>query len=360
MAEALRQAERGLYTTHPNPRVGCVIVYQGEMIAAGWHEYTGGPHAEINALNAAEIPQAADFYITLEPCSHHGRTPPCVEAVIAAKPARVIVAMQDPNPDVAGRGLDQLRAAGVEVVTGILETRARALNQGFVKRMEQGLPHVSVKMAASLDGRTALANGESQWISGEASRRDVQFQRARASAILSSSQTVLDDNPRLDVRLSREDLRQQRDVFQPVRVIVDSQLRMQGNETLFSGGGEVWIYTLPEHLARATKLREAGAVVIANQAGGGHRVDLEAMLRDLARRDINEIHTECGPQLAGALIRQGLVDRILLYQAPLLLGNRARGLFDLGEIEAMAERKSCKLEDLRQFGDDLRLTLKPE
>ena len=360
MAEALRQAARGLYTTHPNPRVGCVVVRDDAMVSAGWHEYTGGPHAEVNALSAATIPEGADFYVTLEPCSHHGRTPPCVDALIDARPARVVVAMQDPNPEVSGRGLAKLRAAGVDVVSGILETRACELNRGFVKRMQRGMPHVSVKMAVSLDGRTALANGDSRWITGEASRRDVQFQRARASAILSSAQTVLDDDPRLDVRLHHDELGQRREVLQPVRVIADSRLRLRGDEALFARGGDVWIYTLDDSTSHAAELRAVGATVIAVRASDHDHIDLKSMLHDLADREINEVHTECGPTLAGALIRQGLADRILLYQAPHLLGSQARGAFDLGKIETMAERKSCKLEDLRQLGDDLRLTLRLE
>ena len=208
MAEALRQARKGLYSAPPNPSVGCVIVSNNEMISTGWHEFTGGPHAEVNAISSAEIPEAADFYVTLEPCSHHGRTPPCVEAVMAAKPSRVIVAMQDPNPDVSGRGLELLQAAGIEVKCGVLEAEARSLNRGFVKRMEQGLPFVSVKMASSLDGGTALKNGISQWITGDAARQDVQFLRARSSAILSSAQTVLDDDPSLNLRLDVIDLEQ--------------------------------------------------------------------------------------------------------------------------------------------------------
>ena len=359
MAEALRQANRGLYTTHPNPRVGCVIVHQDEQIASGWHEFAGGPHAEANALRAAEIPVGADFYITLEPCSHHGRTPPCVDAVIEARPARVIVAMQDPNPEISGRGLEKLRVQTIEVVTGILENEARELNRGFVKRMEQGLPYVSVKMATSLDGRTALANGESQWITGEAARRDVQFQRARASAILSSAQTVIDDDPSLNVRLTSEALGQRRTVHQPVRVVVDSQGRLTGQERIFSIDGDIWVYSLNAESYGAKRLRDAGAQVIAVQAEGEH-ISLNAMLRDLATRGINEVHSECGAELSGALIQQGVVDQIILYQAPHLLGNRARGAFDLGEIESMTQRKNCKIQDMRQLGDDLRLTLRLE
>ena len=357
MAEALRQARRGLYTTHPNPRVGCVIAQQDKLVASGYHEFTGGPHAEVNALNSAPISEATDFYVTLEPCSHHGRTPPCVDAVIAARPTRVIVAMQDPNPEVAGRGLDKLRQAGIEVITGIMEDEARQLNRGFIKRMQRQLPLVSVKMAVSLDGRTALANGDSNWITGEAARRDVQFQRAQASAILTSAQTVLDDNPRLDVRLDNTDLGHNREVLQPVRVVVDSRLRLTGEESIFTVGGDVWVYTLDDDSDAGKRLRDAGARVIGISGGAEGHVDLESLMRDLAERGINEVHTECGANLAGALIRQKLADQVLLYQAPHLLGDRARGAFNIGEITTMADRISCKIQDSRQLGNDLRLTL---
>ncbi len=360
MAEALRAARRGLYSTQPNPRVGCVIVKDDRRLATGWHEYTGGPHAEVNALASAEIPPGADFYVTMEPCSHYGRTPPCVDAVLAASPARVIVAMTDPNPEVAGRGLDKLRAAGVTVETGVLESEALALNPGFVKRMLHGLPHVSVKMASSLDGKTALNNGASRWITGEPARRDVQFLRARASAILSSASTVLADDPSLDVRLDRDDLGQERDVRQPPRVIVDSRLRLDGRQRIFTSGGEVWIYTTSNDATARARLEDRGAQVVAIDTAADGRVSLPAMLRDLARREISEIHCECGAKLAGALIEQGLADELILYLAPHLLGDAARGGFDLGELTAMDQRIDTRLRDQRQVGDDLRLTLSLE
>ncbi len=360
MAEALRQARKGLYSTPPNPAVGCVIVAQNKMIASGWHEFTGGPHAEVNAIGSTDIPEAANFYVTLEPCSHHGRTPPCVEAVLAAKPARVVVAMQDPNPKVSGRGLELLRAAGIEVKCGVLEAEARWLNRGFVKRMEQGLPFVGIKMACSLDGGTALKNGFSQWITGDAARRDVQFLRARSSAILSSAQTVLDDDPSLNLRLDMTDLEQNCAIRHPVRVIVDSRLRLSGNEKLFSTAGEIWIVSLSQDEDKLEQLRGLGATVIQAASTPQGQVNLEAMLRDLAMRGINEIHSECGQHLAGALIDQSLVDQIQLYLAPHLLGSAARGVFDLGELNSMEQRKNCKIRDFRQFGEDLRLTLELE
>lgn len=358
MADALREARRGLYSTPPNPCVGCVVVHRGERIASGWHEYAGGPHAEVNAIDAAAIPAGADFYVTLEPCSHHGKTPPCVDALIAARPRRVIAAVEDPNPEVGGRGLRILRDHGIEVVSGVLAEQAQDLNRGFFKRMRQGLPFVSVKMASSLDGRTALANGVSKWISGEAARRDVQFQRARAAAILSSAQTVLDDDPSLDLRLTREDLGQRREPRQPVRALLDSRLRLTGGERVFATGGPVWIYTCSSDSRRRQALEGRGAQVIEVPAGNGGSLSLQAVVRDLAARGINELHSECGPRLAGALLDAGLVDQVLLYLAPHLLGNAARGVFDLGEITAMEQRRNCRIYDIRHIGEDLRLTLK--
>lgn len=357
MAEALRQARKGLYSAHPNPRVGCVIVKDGKRIASGWHEYAGGAHAEVNAITAAPIPAGSDFYVTLEPCSHHGRTPPCVDALIESKAARVVVAVEDPNPEVGGRGLERLRNNGIEVVTGVLEEQARELNRGFFKRMIEGLPFVSIKMACSLDGRSALANGLSKWISGEPARRDVQFQRARAAAILTSAQTVLDDDPSLDLRLTREDLGQRREPRQPVRVVVDSALRLDGRERIFGCGGEIWIYTCSDDAQRRQALERCGARVIETARGDAGTVSLRALLQDLAGREINEVHSECGPRLAGALIDAGLADQVLLYMAPRLLGSGSRGVFDLAEIAAMEDSKSCRICDIRQLGEDLRLTL---
>ena len=358
MAAALREARRGLYSAHPNPSVGCVVVKDAERIAAGWHEFAGGPHAEVNAIDSAAIPPGADFYVTLEPCSHHGRTPPCVDALIAVQPRRVVAAVEDPNPQVGGRGLQMLREHGIEVVSGVLEDQACELNRGFFKRMRQGLPFVSVKMASSLDGGTALANGVSQWISGEPARRDVQFQRARASVILSSAQTVLDDDPALNLRLTSADLGQRREPRQPVRALIDSQLRLGGSERIFDGGGEVWIYTCSDDSVRRRALEDRGARVFELPAEDGGSVSLHVVMRDLASRGINEVHSECGPRLAGALIDAGLVDQVLLYLAPHLLGSTARGLFDLGEITAMEERRNCRICDIRRIGEDLRLTLK--
>jgi len=357
MAEALRQARKGLYSTPPNPCVGCVIVYDDVMLASGWHGYSGGPHAEVNALLAADIPVGADVYVTLEPCSHHGKTPPCVDALIEAKPARVIVAMQDPNPQVSGRGLQQLRDRGIEVIVGVLEAEARDLVRGFVKRMEQGMPFVSVKMALSLDGRSALKNGSSNWITSTPARRDVQFLRARVGAILSSAQTVLDDDPGLNLRLSKQELKQIFEVRQPVRVVLDSRLRLSGSEKLFTIQGDIWIYTLSADKQRRERLEARGATVIPITPDESGRIDLLTMMQDLAQRGINDVHSECGQRLAGALIAQQLADELVLYLAPHLLGSAARGGFDLGELTAMEQRKTCSMRDIRQLGEDLRLTL---
>ncbi|MDH3760518.1 MAG: bifunctional diaminohydroxyphosphoribosylaminopyrimidine deaminase/5-amino-6-(5-phosphoribosylamino)uracil reductase RibD [Gammaproteobacteria bacterium] len=360
MAQALRLARKGFYSAHPNPRVGCVIVKNDVLLGEGWHQFTGGAHAEVNAIQSTVIPAGADFYVTLEPCSHHGRTPPCVDAVIAARAARVIVAMQDPNPEVSGRGLEQLRKSGIEVISGVLESEARQLNRGFIKRMQQQLPFVSIKMALSLDGRSALANGVSQWISGEAARRDVQYLRAGASAILSSAQTVLDDDPSLNTRLGSEELNQSLAPRQPVRVLVDSQLRLSGKEKIFSTDGEIWIYSCSENEAVKRQLRDSGAQVIDISATESGQVSLQAMLRDMAARGINDVHTECGPRLAGALIDQQLADQLILYLAPHLLGDQARGGFSLGELTTMDRRKTCRICDIRQIGEDIRLTLNLE
>lgn len=357
MAEALREARKGLYSTPPNPAVGCVVVSDGVRLASGWHEITGGAHAEVNAINAADIPAGSEFYVTLEPCSHHGRTPPCVDALIRARPSRVVVAMQDPNPEVSGRGLAKLRDDGIAVTCGVLENEARQINRGFVKRMEQGRPFVSLKMASSLDGRTALKNGISQWITSEPARKDVQFLRARASAILSSASTVKADNPTLNLRLTREDLGQTLEPRQPVRIIVDSKLRLEGNEKIFSGSGEIWVCTTSNDSVRQQALVDRGAKILSIEPNDDGSVNLEAMMFQLGALGINEIHTECGKSLAGALIDNSLVDQLQLYMAPHLLGNDARGLFDLAELDSMDQRTEVSIRDVRKVGEDLRLTL---
>jgi diaminohydroxyphosphoribosylaminopyrimidine deaminase/5-amino-6-(5-phosphoribosylamino)uracil reductase len=357
MAQALRLARNGLYSTHPNPRVGCVIVKNEKLVAQGWHEFTGGPHAEIMAINSSRVPVGSDFYVTLEPCSHQGRTPPCVDALIRLKPRRVIIAIQDPNPAVAGQGVARLEAADIEVIKGVLEPEARALNPGFISRMLKGRPFVRLKMAMSLDGRTALKNGSSQWISGEAARKDVQFLRARSSAILTSASTVIKDDPSLNLRLSKQELGQEIEVRQPVRVIVDAQLRLRGSEKIFDTDGDIWIYTLNHNSADVDRLVAAGAKVEVMKNNQQDHIQLADLMSHLARREINEIHTECGQTLAGALLQAQLVDEMILYMAPQLLGNQSRGAFELGELTQMTDSVHCSIETIRKIGDDMRLTL---
>jgi diaminohydroxyphosphoribosylaminopyrimidine deaminase/5-amino-6-(5-phosphoribosylamino)uracil reductase len=356
MAQALRLARNGLYSTHPNPRVGCVVVKDEKLVAQGWHEFAGGPHAEVNAIKSGRVPASSDFYVTLEPCSHQGRTPPCVDQLIQLKPARVIIAMQDPNP-VAGAGVARLEAAGIEVINGVLETESRHLNPGFITRMEKGRPFVRLKLAMSLDGRTALNNGSSLWISGEAARQDVQLLRARCSAILTTASTVIEDDPSLNIRLSKQDLGQQVEVRHPVRVILDTQLRLSGREKIFQTSGEIWIYTLNANPRDIERLIATGAKVEVFENDAHGRINLIELMSHLAQREINEIHTECGQTLAGALVRERLVDEMLIYMAPKLMGSWSRGAFDLGEITHMSDSLDCSIEQIRKIGDDLRLTL---
>ncbi|RLA13114.1 MAG: bifunctional diaminohydroxyphosphoribosylaminopyrimidine deaminase/5-amino-6-(5-phosphoribosylamino)uracil reductase RibD [Gammaproteobacteria bacterium] len=357
MAQALRLAHKGLYSTHPNPRVGCVVVKNEKLVAQGWHEFTGGPHAEINATESSRVPVGSDFYVTLEPCSHQGRTPPCVDALIKLMPRRVIVAMQDPNPAVAGRGIAKLKAAGIEVIEGVLESEARDLNPGFISRMLNGRPFVRLKMAMSLDGRTALKNGRSQWISGEAARKDVQFLRARSSAVLTSASTVIKDNPSLNIRLSKQELGQEVGVRQPVRVIVDAQLRLSGSEKIFDTDGDIWIYTLNHNSADVDRLVAAGAKVEVMKNNQQDHIQLVDLMSHLANREINEIHTECGQILAGALLQAQLVDEMIIYMSPQLMGSQSRGAFELGELTRMSDSVHCGIEQIRNIGDDMRLTL---
>jgi len=346
MALALRLAELGLNSTSPNPRVGCVIVRDGEVIGEGWHQRAGTPHAEVHALQqAGAAARGATVYVTLEPCSHHGRTPPCAEALIASGVARVVAAMRDPNPQVAGRGLVQMEAAGISVDCGLLEEAARELNIGFVSRMTRGRPWVRSKAAASLDGKTALANGVSQWITGPAARQDVQAWRARACAMLTGVGTVLADDPQLNVR----DIETTR---QPLRVVVDSQLRTPPGAKILRGGA--LIVCANDDAAKRQALQEAGAEVLALPGVDG-RVDLACLLQTLAEREVNEVMVEAGAALNGALLAAGLVDELVLYLAPMLLGDTARGLFELPAMRSMEERKNLILRDVRQVGNDMRV-----
>jgi diaminohydroxyphosphoribosylaminopyrimidine deaminase/5-amino-6-(5-phosphoribosylamino)uracil reductase len=347
MARALQLAARGLNTTSPNPRVGCVLVHDEEIVGEGWHMRAGEPHAEVHALRAAgKQARGATAYVTLEPCSHHGRTPPCADALIEAGVARVVCAMQDPNPQVAGQGIARLRAAGIEVESGLMETSARELNVGFVSRMTRGLPWVRSKIAASLDGRTALANGTSKWITGEAARQDVQHWRARSCAVLTGIGTVLADDPQLNVRIATE--------RQPLRVVLDSALRMSPAARMLQSG-KVLVCTASQDAGKRAALEQQGAEVLLLADAAG-QVDLSAVLRELAQRGCNEVLVEAGRVLNGALLQAGLVDELVLYLAPQMLGDAARGMADLGELLRLEQRVELAWRDVRRVGDDLRIT----
>ena len=361
MARAIRLARLGLYTTDPNPRVGCVIVKNDELVAEGWHRRAGEPHAEKIALaTAGDRAAGATAYVTLEPCCHHGRTPPCSDALIAAGVERVVVAMQDPNPLVAGKGLEQLRAAGIEVVSGVLADEAARLNPGFIKRMSRGMPYVRCKLAMSLDGRTAMASGESKWITSDASRRDVHRLRARSSAVVTGIGTVLADDPALTVRLPLDALdgvTSEEDIHQPLRVVLDTHLSISSDARLFRQPGETILVTTSDDVLAAEPLLAAGATVLRQD----HRdeIDLEAVLAHLAETGVNEVLIESGATLAGAAVSAGFVDELVIYLAPHLMGDAARGLLHLPGIGTMAQRIELTMTDLRQVGPDIRLTLIP-
>lgn len=351
MARALQLAERGLWTTSPNPRVGCVLELAGQVVGEGWHEKAGEPHAEVHALRAAgDRARGATAYVTLEPCSHTGRTPPCAEALIAAGVSRVVAAMTDPNPLVAGQGLAMLRTAGIDTASGLLENEARELNIGFVSRMTRGRPWLRLKAAASLDGKTALNNGVSQWITGPEARRDGQRWRARVCAILTGIGTVRDDDPQLNVR----DVETPR---QPLRVVVDSRLETPLTARILQGG-PVLIAGAIENAEKSALLRSTGAevLILPNAAG---KVELKDLLAALGRRGINEVHAEAGFKLNGSLLREGLVDELLLYLAPCLIGHAASGLFNLPELATLDGKRLLQIRDLRQIGEDIRLIARP-
>jgi len=360
MQRALTLAARGLETTDPNPRVGCVIAQRGRVVAEGWHERAGEAHAEVAALVAAGAQaRGADVYVTLEPCSHHGRTPPCVEALAAAQVARVVYAMADPNPQVDGRGAAALRAAGISVEAGLLAQEAAELNAGFVKRMRHGRPLVRVKLAMSLDGRTALASGESRWITGDVARADVQHWRARSSAVLTGVGTVLADDPRLDVRLPDETPGRAR--RQPLRIVLDTRLRTPPASRLLQvGGGEVLILTgvTSADDPRAAALAGHGARLESLPMAAG-RLALPAVLDRLGELELNEVLVEAGATLAGELLRQGLIDELLLYVGPRLLGPEARSLVTLPDPGALEHAPSFAFFETQQLGEDLRLRLRP-
>ncbi len=376
MAAALRLAERGMATTSPNPRVGCVIVADGEIVGSGWHRRAGEPHAEPLALaQAGARARGATAYVTLEPCAHHGRTPPCADALIAADIRRVVVAATDPNPLVAGRGLARLAAAGIETGHGLLADAARELTIGFFTRMTRGRPWLRLKAAASLDGKTALADGQSQWITGADARRDGHRWRARACAILTGSGTVRHDDPRLSVRdvdwrewgdwndWSDRDNRSEAGELPPrapLKVVVDSRLTLSPEARLFADNAPVLIATAmvetPDTAARFAALRARGAeIVFLPDENKREQVDLPTLCAELARRGVNELHVEAGQRLNGALIEAGLADELLLYLAPSLMGDTALGLFALPPLSSLQECRRLEWRDVRRIGGDLRI-----
>ena len=351
MSSALQLARLGLNTTHPNPRVGCVITRDGQVVGSGWHKKAGEAHAEINALReAGDKAEGATAYVTLEPCSHSGRTPPCVEALIAARVSRVVFALEDPNPEVNGNGFQRLHKAGIEVQSGLMAAQAEELNSGFLRRMRLGRPWVRIKLAQSMDGHIALGNGSSQWIRGTVERADVQSWRARSDVIMTGIGTVLADDPSLNVR-NRKNARQ------PARVIIDSQWRTPANARLLNLPGQVLIAGLNRN-AVPDALGETSAECMVLPSSEG-QVDMKAVLRELGDRGFNEVQVEAGATLCGTLIQQELVDELLIYQAPVILGGGAVSPFAAPRLDNMDDRVHLEWVDARRIGKDLRLRLKP-
>lgn len=362
MARALRLAERGRYTSMPNPRVGCVLVKGDLVIAEGWHIRAGEGHAEVNALAlAGENALGATAYVTLEPCSHTGRTGPCAQALATAGVVRVVYAMEDPNPLVSGQGLELLRKAGVEVSGPLLEDQARLLNPGFIKRMERKLPWVRCKLAMSLDGRTAMASGESKWITGPKARADVQRLRAQSCALVIGIGSLLQDNSSLTVRAAELGLDNAESIAlrQPLRVILDSRLQLPRDALILKQSTPILVVHNGES-TNQSRLASWPAHVEFLSLGGPHgQIDLDALLIELARRQCNEVMVEAGAKLAGSFLRRGLLDEILIYMAPKLLGSNARSLFEL-PLDSMSAALSLKITDMRAIGHDWRITAVPD
>ena len=360
MQRALELAARGLYTTSPNPRVGCVIVRHQQIVGEGWHQQAGGPHAEVHALQqAGGNARGATAYVTLEPCSHHGRTPPCADALIRAGVSRVVGAVRDPNPEVAGRGYQKLRDAGITVTEACLEDKARQLNEGFFLRMTRGRPFVRLKLAMSLDGRTAMASGESQWITGAEARRDVQTLRARSCAIITGADSVLIDNPAMTVRPREAGL----DIpagleRQPLRVIIDGQQRLDPGRRIFTEKGDILLAGTRPRVQPFQRDPALGSLSEWHGEKQG-KTDLTSLLDHLGSLGCNEVLVETGAQLAGAFVAAGLVDELVIYCAPTLLGSRARPLLDLG-LDKMKQQLRWHWQDVSMSGNDLRLTLRTE
>lgn len=350
MARALRLAARGRYTAHPNPLVGCVLVKDDKIVGEGWHKKTGEAHAEVNALqDAGDEARGSIAYVTLEPCAHHGRTPPCAEALLEAGVSKVVAAIEDPNAEVTGRGIKLLRDAGIEVRTGLMQSAATKLNRGFLKRVTEHRPFMRLKLAASLDGAIAMASGESQWITGPPARADVQRLRARSGAVMTGIGTVLSDDPSLNVRATDIDT----GGLQPIRVILDSYLRMPLAAGMLTLPGTTLVCCTGEPDGSA--LENANAEVMSFPAVDG-RVDADAVLQELAARGVNEVLVEAGPGLAGHLLEKDLVDELVIYQAPHIMGSQTMGLVTTPSWEALADRQSLTITDVRRIGGDTRIT----
>jgi diaminohydroxyphosphoribosylaminopyrimidine deaminase/5-amino-6-(5-phosphoribosylamino)uracil reductase len=352
MARAIELAKKGRYTTDPNPRVGCVLVRDGKIIGEGWHVKAGFGHAEVEALKNCSNAKGATAYVTLEPCSHYGKTPPCCDALIKAGITRVVVAMQDPNPLVSGRGLEKLKEAGCEVSCGVLEEDVQHLNRGFIKRMMANRPFVRSKLAMSLDGRTAMESGESKWITSAEARVDVHRLRAESSAILTGINTVLADDPSLNARVAW-------DVLQPIRVVLDSKLNMPVDAQMAKLDGRSLVLTCSQDQKKIQVLQKVG-FEIYTLPKKNERLDLHAVMNFLAKQQINELLIEAGSVLNGALLAENLVDEWVVYIAPCILGDQGRGLFVVPGLKYIADKKKLTLRDVRQVGSDLKLTLSQE
>jgi diaminohydroxyphosphoribosylaminopyrimidine deaminase / 5-amino-6-(5-phosphoribosylamino)uracil reductase len=354
MARALRLAERAVFTAHPNPRVGCVLVVDGKVIGEGWHRKTGEAHAEINALAmAGSRANGCTAYVTLEPCNHDGKTSPCTHALIDAGVVEVVAAMADPNPAVAGSGFEALRHAGIGVRVGLMEAAARALNRGFASRFERGRPFVRLKIAAGIDGKTAMATGESQWITGEAARRDVQKLRASSGAVMTGAATVMADNPALTVRDKSID----HDGMQPLRVVLDSRLRMPASSRMLNMPGSTAVFCVDERNRKM--LEDAGAQVYVVADADG-KIDLAAVMNKLGELQINDVLVEAGRSLAGAIVASSLADELVIYLAPHMMGSETRGMLLTPEWTDLDQRQTLRFVDVRMVGQDLRITARPE
>jgi diaminohydroxyphosphoribosylaminopyrimidine deaminase/5-amino-6-(5-phosphoribosylamino)uracil reductase len=358
MAKAISRAKKGWFTTHPNPRVGCVVVKDNQLVAEGWHEYAGQGHAEVNALKqAGGMARGATAYVTLEPCCHFGKTPPCTQALIEAGIVRVVVGMMDPNPLVAGKGLKRLQEHAIEVKNGVLESAARALNPGFIQRMKSGRPRIRCKMAMSLDGRTAMASGESQWITSADARKDVQRLRAESSAILTGIGTVLADDPSLNVREEAYAWIKR----QPDRVIMDSFLSMPATARMLAMPGNTYVFTaIGRQNAKQRKAIEIqGAQIIDVPLSNAKHLSIKHTLEKLGQLDYNDVLLEAGATLTGSMLQAGYVDELIVYVAPHLMGSDARGLFNMPELVSMSERIELDIKEIMSVGKDLRITANP-